>query len=155
MRFRPSRLTSGEWLLGIASAALIADVFALPWFRYAGGHADGWQSLSALSPFTLIVAALGVTVWWLSATQRAPALPASLTPILLALSLALIVWLLVRVFLDVPGVGPAGASVSRDAGAYVAVGLALSLFAGAYRSLRREGVADADAVTFIETLRVS
>jgi hypothetical protein len=195
MRLRLSRLTLGEWLLGIASVALIVDVFALPWFHVVGGwwaypplssvsyapnlaggkdfygstavtprghgpvvllpQANGWQSLDVLAPFILVVAALGVLVWWLTATQRSPALPASLTPILLGLSLILIVWLLVRVFLDVPGLGLLpGTHVGRESGAYVAVGLALALFAGTYRSLRREGVAEVDAVTYIETLRV-
>lgn len=179
MRFRISRLTSGEWLLGIASAALIVDLFAVPWFHVVGGwwsypplssiqysphlhgavipngQATGWQSLSVLAPFALVVAVLGVLVWWLAATQRAPALPASLTAILLGLSLILILWLLVRVFLDVPGLGLPGEHVGRDAGSYVAVGLALALLIGAYRSLRREGVAEGDAVMFVETLRVS
>lgn len=189
MRFRISRLTSGEWLLGIASAALIVDLFAVPWFHIIGGwwsypplsvvhyyphlhsrviphspgpvilhvgtQANGWQSFSVLSPFALIVAALGALIWWLAATQRAPALPASLAAIELGLSLLLVVWLLVRVFLDVPGIGPDGAAVGRQAGAYIAVVLALAMMAGAYRSLRREGVADADAVMFVETLRVS
>ncbi len=148
-------MTLGEWLLGIASAALIVDVFALPWFQANGVHANGWQSLSVLPPFILVVAALGVLVWWLTATQRAPALPASLTAVLLGLSLVLLVWLMIRVFLDVPGIGPPGAHVGRQSGAYVAVGLVLALFAGAYRSLRREGVAEIDAVMFVETLRVS
>jgi hypothetical protein len=156
MRFRLSRLTLGEWFLGLASAGLIVDVFALTWFHVGGGpQADGWQSLDVLAPFTLAVAALGVIVWWLTATRRAPGLPASLTAVLLGLSLILIVWLLVRVFLDVPGLGPGGIHVGRDAGSYVAVGLALVLFAGSYLSLRREGVAEVDAVTYVETLRVS
>ncbi len=95
-------------------------------------------------------------VWLTTATRRAPGLPASLTPVLLGLSLILLVWLLVRVFLDLPGLGgPAGIHVRREAGSYVAVGLALVLLAGAYRSLRREGVAEVDAVADIETLRVS
>jgi hypothetical protein len=118
-------------------------------------HANGWQSLDVLGPFTLVVSVLGVLVWWLAATRRAPALPASLAVIELGLSLVLLVWLLVRVFLDVPGIGPAGAAVGPQAGAYIALALALALMAGAYRSLRREGVADADAVMFVETLRVS
>lgn len=186
MRFRLSRLTLGEWLLGLASVALVVDVFALTWFRVDGGwfsfpprsplghsprghsplghgpailhlpQANGWQSLDVLAPVTLVVAALGLIVWWLTATQRAPALPASLTAVLLGLSLILIVWLLVRVFVDVPGIGaPPGVHVARAAGSYTAVGLALGLFAGAYLSLRREGVAGADAVSRIETLRVS
>ncbi len=190
MRFRLSRLTLGEWLLGIAAAALIVDVFALSWFKIGVGRwwsypplssiqysphvhgaaiphgpgpvllrvplsANGWQSLSVLAPFTLVVAALGLIVWWLTATQRSPALPASLTALLLGLSLLLIVWLLVRVFLDVPGLGLPGAHVGRAAGAYVSVGLAIALFLGAYRSLRREGVAEIDAAVVVETRRVS
>ncbi len=45
MRFRLSRLTLGEWLVGLASLALIVDVFALPWFHMTGG----WWAYPPLS----------------------------------------------------------------------------------------------------------
>jgi hypothetical protein len=139
MSFRIARLRAPEWALGIASAALLVVLFALDW--YAG--ANGWQSLTVLGPLTAVVAVLGLAVWVLQATQSAPALPIVLTVVELAVGLILVIALIVRVAVDPPKLG-----------AYLGLALALLVVLAAYASLRRDGVADADAPQPIETLPV-
>jgi len=119
------------------SVALLVVLFGLRW--YAGGN--GWQSLTVLGPLTAVVAALGIVVWGLQATQGAPALPVALVIVELALGLILVLGLIVRVLIDPP-----------KAGGYVGLALAVLVVLAAYASLRRDGVADADGPQWIETL---
>lgn len=137
MRFRLDRLRAPEWALGAVSAALLAVLFALDWY----GRASGWQALDVLGPYTAIVAAFGVALWVLQATSRAPALPVSLMAVQLALGMVLVVGLIIRIAIDPPRLG-----------GYLGLALAVLVCAAAYMSLRVDGIAEADAPQFIETL---
>lgn len=137
MSFRPARLRPPEWGLGVVSVALLVVLFALRWYR----DGNGWQSVTVLGPFTAVVAALGIAIWVLQATQGAPALPVALVVVELALGLVLVLALVIRVLIDPPKLG-----------GYVGLALAVLVVVAAYASLRRDGVADADAPQWIETL---
>jgi hypothetical protein len=138
MGFRLARLRAPEWALGGVSVALFVVVFALDWY----GDTNGWLSLTVLGPLAAVVAALGIAVWVVQATRGAPALPVALTVVELALGLVLVVGLIIRVLIDPPRLG-----------GYLGLVLAVSVVLAAYASLRRDGVADADAPRWIETLQ--
>jgi hypothetical protein len=98
----------------------------------------------------------GIAICWLVATRRSPALPVVLTTLLVPVSLALAVLLAIRVILDQPSVhllqaGGANVLEARP-GAYAGLVLSLVVAAGAYLSLRREGVAPEDSPAVIQTL---
>jgi hypothetical protein len=163
-----SRLRSGEWIVGIASLALLVVVFAAPWFGagHASGSPDriqqvtdnGWQSLSILGPVTVLVALLGLAVWWLQACCRAPALPVSATVLETLLSFALLIGLVVRVVFAHPAVLAAGRSDSSTHvkyGAWTGLALVVVVLAGSYRSLRTDGIAPPDGPQGIETVRLT
>lgn len=137
MSFRLGRLRAPEWGLGLVSVALLVVLFALHWYR----GLTGWQCLTALGPFTAVVAALGIALWILQAVSWAPALPVSLTIVELSLGLVLVIWLVVRFAITPP-----------QAGGWVGLALAVGLVLAAYLSLRVDGVDDADAPQSIETL---
>jgi hypothetical protein len=169
------RVRAGEGQVGIASVALLVVLFALPWYRVTVGRASffgpgmdrtGWQSLSILGPLCLVVGVVGVGVLVLQAACRAPALPVSATVIETAISLALTIGLLVRVFIAEPpftvahvgGVvlfsGHLDGRVETLFGGYVGFVLALLVLIGCYRSLRDDGIAPPDGPGEIELIRI-
>jgi len=168
--FKATRLGVGEWLLGIGSVALLIDLFGLSWFAYRPRFhaaalmlgqrvsANGWQTFEVVGPLTLLVCMAGIAVCWLAATRRSPALPVVLATLLVPVSLALAVLLAIRVLLDQPSVHllqAGGANVlEARTGAYAGLGLSVVTAAGAYLSLRREGVAPEDSPAMFETLHV-
>jgi hypothetical protein len=135
--FHPARLRPPEWALGGTSLALLVAVFALHWY----GGANGWQSLTVLGPFAALVGVLGIAAWLLQASQGAPALPVTAAVVELALGIILVIGLIIRVVTDPPRLG-----------GYLGLVLAFLVALAAYASLRRDGVADADAPKWIETL---
>jgi hypothetical protein len=168
--FRATRLGVGEWLLGIGSVALLIDLFGLSWFAYRPRFhatalmlgervsANGWQTFEVVGPLTLIVCVAGIAVYWLAATRHSPALPVVVATLLLPVSLALVVVVAIRVLIDPPSVhllqaGGANVLEARP-GAYAGLVLSVVVAAGAFLSLRREGVASEDSPSMLETLRV-
>jgi hypothetical protein len=160
MRPRLSRLRRPEWGIGVESVSLLVILFGAPWFSglrrgwwsYPPLHPHvpqntGWQSLPLLGPLAVVVAALGLAIWWLQATRRSPALPAVAVVIDAVLSFALSAGLVIRVLIAHPA-----HSVGVRYGAYAGLVLALSLFAGCYRSLRVDGIAPEDGPQEIETI---
>ena len=168
--FKATRLAAGEWILGIGSVALLVDLFGLAWFAYKPRYhvtalmlgqrvsANGWQTFEVVGPLTLLVCVAGIAICWLAATRRSPALPVVVATLLVPVSLALAVLLAVRVLLDQPSVHllqAGGANVlEAKPGAYVGLVLSVMVAAGAYLSLRREGVPPEDSPAMFETLRV-
>lgn len=160
----------GEWLLGIGSVALLIDLFGLSWFAYKPRFhatalllgqrvsANGWQTFEVVGPLTLVVCVAGIAICLLAATQPSPAFPVVVTTLLVPVSLALAILVAIRVLIDQPSVhllqaGGVNVLEARP-GAYAGLALSLVVAAGAYRSLRREGVAPEDSPAMFETLRV-
>lgn len=163
MSFDLRRLRGGEWIVGVASLALLVILFTLPWYGLSGpfSHtaatlglkvtADGWQSLSNVRFLILVVGIGGVAVWWLQATHAAPALPVSAVVLELTLAFVLLIALIRRVLLDVPGNG----LIDARSGAYASLALSAAILIGGYVSLRQDGSAADDAPDRIEILRLT
>jgi hypothetical protein len=169
--FRLDRLRLGEWIIGVASLALLVDLLVLPWYSLrasfsttsaqfgAATSATGAQAHHLIGPFAIICALLGLAVWGTQAMSRGPALPLALTAIASVLSIILVVCLLVRVVFDPPAILVLGApgvnTIKTDVAAVVGLFLAVLMFTGAWLSLRKDGIAEADAPRRIETLRLA
>ena len=170
MRFRTTRLTLSEWLLGAGSVLLLIDLFGVSWFAYESrfhalavmlgqsSSANGWQTFTVLGPLTLVVCVAGIAVWSLTAARPSPALPVVLNTLLLPVSFVQVVLVAIRVLLDGPAVhlAQAGGSnvIQARPGAYAGLALSIVVFAGCYLSLRRDAVAAEDAPAAIETVPI-
>lgn len=170
MSFRTTRLTLAEWLLGVDSILLAADLFATSWFSYRprfhafaamlsqSVSANGWDTFNVLGPLTLLVSIAGIVIVWLTATRASPALPVVITTLLLPVSFVQTILIAFRVFLDGPSVQLAQAGhtnvIESRPGAYIGVALSVLTFAGIYLSLRRDSVAPEDSPSIIQTLNV-
>lgn len=151
---RLSRLRSGELIVGATALALLALMFLLPWYgpTRAGlsgtGTVNGFHGLTHLRWLLLVTIAAGLVLVFVQATRPAPALPASMSVIVLVLAIPTSVWLIFRVLVDVPSFTEAKPA------AYVGLGLALALTYGAYRSLREEDRPDPAREAAIPTVRL-
>jgi hypothetical protein len=165
---RTTRLTLAEWVLGLGSVLLLADLFGSSWFAYSSRFralatmlgqspsANGWQTFGVLGPLTVIVCLAGIAILWLSAARQSPALPVVITTLLLPVSFVQAVLVAIRVLLDGPSVhlvqaGGANVIETRP-GAYIGLALSVLVFAGTYLSLRRDAVPAEDAPAAIERL---
>ncbi len=108
--------------------ALLVSLFA-PWY---GPSRSGWQSLAALDVLLALVAAAGVLLAVVTATQAAPAVPIALAAIVTLIGLLGVVLVLLRV-LDVPD-GAGG----REWGLWLGLGGAIGIVAGGIVSMREE-----------------
>jgi hypothetical protein len=168
--WHPDRLGVGEWITGVASLALLVDVF-LPWYRertvlVAAGselriHSSytATQSYHLLGPFTLLCALFGVIIWGVVGTVRAPAWAQCLTVIATFLDLVLVIALLIRVVfvqwsLTAPG-APGTDTVRLGVPAVLGLFLAVFMLGGNWLALRADGIAAADAPQRVETLRLN
>jgi hypothetical protein len=151
MDFQVSRLRQGEVIAGTAAVALLVLLVALPWYGLGGmlGHTaaalgagtsiTGWQGLPTLRWLILVTIISGLVLTWSQGARRAPALPASLSVIVLVLSVLTALGLIYRVLIAVPGPDSLG---EAKAGAYVGLVSGLALVYGAFRSLREEDPPD-------------
>jgi len=154
---QPSRLRRGEAVAGLSALALLVCVFALPWYGLSGetGRAtaslrvstsvNGWNGLTDLRWLMLlaIIAGLGLAV--LQATQRAPALPVSISVIGTVLGGLTVLALIDRVLIDVPG----PSAVDRRVGAFLGLVSACGIAYGSFRSLREEDPPDPEVIARI------
>jgi hypothetical protein len=162
--FQSSRIRASEWMVGAASAVLLASMF-LSWYGLSGPlvptasrfvalktTANGWQSLTVLRWLILVTAIFGLAVWYLQGSRRSPALPISLTVITTVVALITSLAVIYRVVINEPG---AYSQVNQRFGAFVGMFSAIAIFIGGYRSMRVDGIAQADAPAEIETIRIS
>ncbi len=151
MDFQVSRLRRGEVIAGIAAVVLLIVLLALPWYGLGGrlggtatelgAHASitGWQGLPTLRWVIVVTILAALALTWFQGARRAPALPASLSVIVLVLSILTALGLIYRVLISVPGPDSLG---EAKAGAYLGLATALALVYGAFRSLREEDAPD-------------
>jgi hypothetical protein len=158
MGVQPSRLRRGEIVAGISALVLLVSVFALPWYGLSGEtgrtaaslggptSVNGWDGLTNLRWLMLlaIIAGLGLSV--LQMTQRAPALPVSVSVIGTVLGGLAALALIDRVLIDPPG---PSALIDRRAGAFIGLVGACGIAYGCFRSLRQEDPLDPEAVARI------
>jgi hypothetical protein len=162
MEFDVSRLRRGELIAGGGAVVLLVCLFLIPWYGIRAPFAqtaatlhgvhrsvDGWHGLAHLRWLVLLTIVLALALVVLQATRRAPALPVSVSVILTVVGLLNLVALIYRVLINVPG---PDSQLERRAGAFIGLVAAIAVLYGAYRSLREEGLSDADARTEVETV---
>jgi hypothetical protein len=153
MNVDPSRLRRGELIVGLSAALLLALMFLLPWYRGSRGSPslNGWHSLTWLRWLMLVTIVAGLSLFYLQLTRRAPALPVVMSVIVTVLGGLTALALIYRVLINLPGSdGLADARI----GAFLGLISACAIAAGAFASLREEGVAPGDAPTEIPTVRL-
>jgi cytochrome bd-type quinol oxidase subunit 2 len=162
--FDPSRLRRGELIVGASAIVLLASMFALKWYGLSivtgpaatklgvATSRDGWTALSNVRWLVLLTVLCSLALVFLQATRRAPALPVTMSVIVLVLAILTALALLYRVVINEPG---ADNLVEQKAGAFVGLISAIALVYGGYQSLRQEGIAPRDAPVEIETIRPS
>jgi hypothetical protein len=146
-RFRASRVRLPELIVGVAALALMVDAFAVRWY----GSGDAWSTLTVLRYLILLCAVGGLAVLCVQGGCRAPAVPICTTTIELLLSLLTTVTLAYRVLAGPPGLP---SSAPARAGVYVGLALCIAIALGAYRSMRLDGIRDADGPGEISRLSV-
>jgi hypothetical protein len=126
------RLRAGEWLAALSGVALLVSLF-LPW--YGAGEQDeasGWQALAAVDIALALVAAFGVSLLAITASQRVPAVPIALSAIVTLVGLIGVVLVLIRLA-NIPG-GFDG----RELGVWLGLLAAIGMVAGAALAMRDE-----------------
>ncbi|HEY3727551.1 MAG TPA: hypothetical protein VGL51_10280 [Solirubrobacteraceae bacterium] len=163
MEFQPSRLRRGEIVVGSSALVLVVVLFALPWYGLSGDigrtaatlglatTVNGWNGLTTLRWLILITVLAGLALTYFQGTRRAPAIPVSLSVIVITLALLTALCLIYRVFISVPG---PDSLIEARAGAYVGLAGALALVYGAYRSLREEDRPDLERNAAIPTVEL-
>jgi hypothetical protein len=150
MSFDPSRLHRGELIVGAGSVVLLASLLLLPWYGYAGAAParsrtlDGWHALTHLRWLVVVTVLVAGVFLFFQATRRAPAIPVTLSLLVVVLGGLSAAWLLYRV-----GINPAG---GRKVGGWVALASAIAIAYGGGSSLHREGLAPRDAPAMIPTV---
>ena len=149
-----SRLRSGE-LIALAGAVALAVLLGLDWFAISTPQADlrahesGIRSLGWLATLLVLAAiALAVASAVVTAAQRAPALPVVLGVLTVAFGILATTAILVRLVLQPGlGVGAGNADVDLRWAAFAGLLAALTLTAGAWRSMADERTDAPDSIT--------
>jgi len=150
--------------VGAGAIVLLASMFALDWYGLTSAvsldsarlgfktSVNGWDGLTNLRWLMLVTIACGLTLVFLQATRRSPALPAVFSVFVTVLAILTLLSLIYRVLINEPG---PDSLVDQKAGAYVGLLSALALAYGGYLSMRREGIAPRDAPVEIEQVRLA
>ena len=125
------RLRAGEWIAALSGAALLVSLF-LPGYGVDGEDATAWQSLAAIDVALALVAAFGLTLLPVTASQRVPAVPIALSAFVTLAALIGLVLVLVRVANLPDGFD------GREWGLWLALAAAVGLVAGGVLSMRDE-----------------
>jgi hypothetical protein len=127
------RLRAGEWIAALGGAALLGSLF-LPW--YGDGQVDftAWEALAANDVILAIVAASGVALLVVTATQQVPAVPIAMGALVTLAGIVGTVLVLVRV-----GWTPDGAP-ERAGGLWLGLAGALAIVVGGVIAIRDERI---------------
>jgi hypothetical protein len=141
------RLRAGEWIAALGGAALLGSLF-LPWYerapvaciQLAGFDCPdpvrytAWEALAANDVILAIVAASGVALLVVTATQQVPAVPIAMAAIVTLAGVVGTVLVLVRV-----GWTPDGAP-DRAGGLWLGLAGALAIVVGGVIAMRDERI---------------
>jgi hypothetical protein len=131
------RLRSGEWVAALSGIVLLVSLF-LPWYGAGGeGDASGWEALAAIDIALALVAAFGVSLLVITASQRVPAVPIALSAVVTFVGLIGVVLVLIRLA-SVPG-GFEG----REAGVWLGLLGTIGIVAGGWIAMRDERLSPA------------
>jgi hypothetical protein len=124
------RVRVWDWLAAIAGGVLIVSLF-LHWYKLGDTTASGWEAFSVIDLFVLFAGLVGLTVLVATATQRTASVPQTVASLSILPGLVALVLVVFRV-LDPPGSG----GVTREAGAWIGLVAALTLFFSCWRAMR-------------------
>jgi hypothetical protein len=139
MEFDPSRLRRGEMLAGASAVLLAVFMVGGKWYGTGtrdGGSRTGWQALTDLRWLLLVTIVAGVGLVFAQASRRAPAVPVTMSLVVMLLGLVTVVALIYRVLIN--------AAAHQQTAAYLGLLWALGIAWGGYLSLRQEGIARRD-----------
>ena len=126
------RLRAGEWIAALSGAALLVSLF-LPWYGAgAEDDASGWQALAAVDIALALVAVFGVALLLITASQRVPAVPIALSPIVTLVGMIGVVLVLIRL-----ANAPDGFD-GREVGVWLGLVAAVGIVAGGALAMRDE-----------------
>jgi hypothetical protein len=95
------RLHPGEWIAAASGVVLLVSLF-LPWYQAGDDSMSGWEALAVTDVLLAIVAAAGVLLAIVTATQRVPAVPIALSAMVVPVGLIGLALVVVRA-LALPG----------------------------------------------------
>jgi hypothetical protein len=151
------RVRVGEWLAAVSGVALLVSLF-LPWygpdvcitpyrdliqgrsFYCSSATATGWESLSAIDILLAFVAASGVLLAVVTATQPVPAVPIALSALVTLSGLIGLALVLLRA-VDIPDW--AG---TREWGLWLGLAGTIGIIAGSLLAMRKESLPGAATV---------
>jgi hypothetical protein len=125
------RLRTGEWIAAASGAALLVSLF-LPWYGTGGESSTAWQSFAVLDVVLALLSAAGVALAFVTAAQRAPAVPIALSAFVTIGGIVGVLIVLLRVA-NLPG-----AADGREWGLWLALVAAAGLLAGGGVAMRDE-----------------
>jgi cytochrome bd-type quinol oxidase subunit 2 len=139
MQFEPSRLRRGEMLAGASAVLLAVFMVGGKWYG-AGtgkdGSLTGWQALTDLRWLMLVTIIAAVGLVFAQAARRAPAIPVTMSLVVMLLGIVTVLALIYRVLINPPP--------HQETGAYLGLLWAVGIAVGGYFSLRQEGIARRD-----------
>jgi hypothetical protein len=139
MEFDPSRLRRGEMLAGASAVLLAVFMVGGKWYGAGsgkGGALTGWQALTDLRWLMLVTIIAAVGLVFAQAARRAPAIPVTMSLVVMLLGIVTVLALIYRVLINPPP--------RQETGAYLGLLWALGVAVGGYFSLRQEGIARRD-----------
>ena len=125
------RLRAGEWIAAVSGAVLLVSLF-LPWYGAGTEDASGWEALAAVDVALALVAAFGVSLVVVTASQRVPAVPVALSAMVTLVGLIGLALVLIRL-----GNLPDGFD-GRELGVWLGLLATIGIVAGAALSMRDE-----------------
>ncbi|HEV2873672.1 MAG TPA: hypothetical protein VGW14_00870 [Thermoleophilaceae bacterium] len=134
------RLRAGEWVAALSGALLLVSLF-LPWYGAGAEDASGWEAFAVVDVALALVAAFGVSLLVVTASQRVPAVPIALSAIVTIVGMIGVVLALVRLA-DLPG-GFDG----RELGVWLGLLAAIGIVAGSALAMRDERLSPAGGHT--------
>jgi peptidoglycan biosynthesis protein MviN/MurJ (putative lipid II flippase) len=125
------RLRAGEWIAAVSGAALLVSLF-LPWYGAGDENVTAWQSLAVLDVLLAFVAACGVLLLVVAASQRVPAVPIALSAVVALVGVVGLLLVLIRAASLPDGVD------GRDWALWLGLAGALGVAAGGCIAMRDE-----------------
>ncbi len=145
MDLDPARLRRGELLAGVGAVLLLVFMLAGKWYGHGAHARTGWEALSTLRWLLLVTIGAAFALVLAQISRRAPAIPATLSLVMMLLGLISVLALIYRVLINPPA--------HEQVGAFLGLISALALAYGGFLSLREEGIARRDAPGEIPVVR--
>ena len=158
----PRRLRRGELVAGASAVLLLIFLFVPGWYAlnrtFSQTTSDlrtrttwnGWWGMSDWRILVLITIAGALALACLQAAERSPAIPVTLSVIVMLLGGLSVIAVIYRVVAGPPSYG---ALLHQQAGPWLGLAAAIGVTYGAYKSMREEAGTDPAAMD-IETVRL-